>query len=442
MQRVTTTRLCSTFVALSLAAGSAPAREAPAGGQIHVITAPAGAMVSCDRGSPELSPATFTNVPPGDHLIIVSKSGYHEVRRTVTLQPGQRTPADISLTPLTGLALIQSEPPGAVVTIDDIERGKTPILVTDLPLGRYRVRIGIPGFPPKEVSLDLADRIPVLKNVDLQSDTARIEIATDPAGAAVTVNGISGGTTPCKLDRLPVGESTVAVTLPGYQPERRVLRMGPGQQEALHIALTPLPAGLRVVSIPDKARIYIDNQFQGEAPVQIAALAPGEHRLRAELAGYDPMARTVTLDRGASVVEEFRLDRSAGVIELTTEPAGVTVLVDGKKAGETKAVAHDTASQPLRLDLEPGKHEVRLTKKGFEREQFTIELARNEELRIPVKRLRRQFAPDYEVITSAGVERGMLMSIDDGGNVKLETRPGIYKTVPKKDIRSAGPIDH
>ena len=61
-----------------------------------------------------------------------------------------------------------------------------------------------------------------------------------------------------------------------------------------------------IFSLPDKARVYLDNDYRGETPLELDGLKAGQHRLRVEKAGFDPMARNVTLARGAKATEEFR----------------------------------------------------------------------------------------------------------------------------------------
>ena len=88
--------------------------------------------------------------------------------------------------------------------------------------------------------------------------------------------------------------------------------------------LKAVPAGLTVHSIPEKARIYVNNQFHGEAPIVMTNLPPGEYRLRAEKRGYETDARNITLKPEDQLSEEFRLQRNSGgvitVVAITPHP--------------------------------------------------------------------------------------------------------------------------
>jgi len=228
----------------------------------------------------------------------------------------------------------------------------------------------------------------------------------------------------------------------GFEPYRQEMRLAAGQEEELTIQLRPLPARLTIETIPAKARIYVDNQFRGLAPLTLSELEPGTYRIRAEKESHEPLARTVTLERADDVVEELRLFANVGALEITTEPAGVRVFVDGKPRGETPAPLGQTdrVSQPLNVAmLEPGTREVRLTRPGYRPETVSVEIQRDRTTTRHVRLLRR-FIPNCEVRTDTRVYRGVLMEVDPRGNVKLETRPGVMKTIPAEDIRSRRPL--
>jgi hypothetical protein len=417
-------------------------QSGPAPGQLRVTTKPDGAMVSVSGAMENVTPLTIQNVKPGQHLVVAVKPGYREVRRTVTVDPGKTVYVEIPLELLTGLLLVHSVPTGAEIQIDGADRGKTPALITDLPTGRHRLRVSSPGYMAKEVDLNVPDRIPQKVVVDLTSNSAILSLDSTPQGAKVLLNGIARGLTPCEVDRIPAGDAIVEMQLDGYEPFRQNLRLSAGQKDAVNATLLPLPAALTVVSMPEGARIYVGNQFRGEAPVTLEKLEPGTYRVRAELAGYAGLARDVTLERSQKLTEEFRMLRNCGVFEITTEPAGGTVFIDGENKGVTvaKANATDNISETLRVDLVTiGAHNVQVTKPGYFDVKFAMEIEKDKTVTMHQK-LQKRFIPDIEVRTKTDVVRGVLIEMDPQGNVKLETRPGITRTISAAEVISRRPI--
>ena len=410
--------------------------------QLYVTVQPEGASVTCDGRQVDAPPVTITGIEPGKHLLVIEKLGYQEERRTLEVAAGQRLNVEIQLRPVQGLLLIHSKPDGATVEIDGAYRGETPLLVTDLPFGKYRSKLSRAGHLAKEIEITVDRRSPQRCFVELTSDSATLAISSLPDGARVTVNGVSRGVTPCTVEQIPEGDATVELTLDGHQPHKQTVRLVSGQEQRIEAVLAAIPASLTVVSIPDKARIYVDNQFRGLAPVNLDTLEPGEYRLRAELEGHEPQARTVTLGLAQTMVEEFRLQGNTGLLELTTEPALVSVFVDGKEVGATtsKAGQTDRVSDSLRVEnLAEGRHDVQLSRKGYFGENFPIQIERDKTFSIH-KKLNKRFIPNCEVVTKTTVYRGVLLDVSAGGDVRLEVSPGVLRTIPASEVRFRRPL--
>ena len=287
------------------------------------------------------------------------------------------------------------------------------------------------------MEVKLEDRTPVRKQVDLVSDSATLTVETDAEGATVRINGLDHGRSPCTADRIPEGEVTVDIQADGYLPLTKKLKLAAGEIQKIKLSMIPVPASLKIVSLPDKARVYINNEPRGQTPLDLNDLAPGKYRVRVEMDGYDPNARTLELGRGDRKSEEFRLLSNTGRLELTTEPDRVSVLIDGRKVGETKSRPDATTniSEPLTVDPVPaGEHELRLVRTGYEENRQKIQIEQGRTLPLTAKLIRR-FIPNCLVVTIRGTEqRGMLdFATDDA--IHLETAPGVMVTIPTKDVK-------
>ncbi len=411
--------------------------------QIQVETEPANATIHCDGKSYGTSPALLPALRPGSHMLIASKDGYRSARKTISVSKGERSTVKLKLEQLSALAIIHTDPEGAEVTIDGISRGKTPLLITDLIPGKYRAKLTYQGFQEKEVALNVPDRTPVKLSVSLNSDSAKLTISSRPTGAEVLLNGIAKGTTPVVVDRIQAGNVNLEIKAQGCTPYKQLLTLSAGQTETITAVLDAIPSTLKVVSMPTGARVYVDNQFKGETPITIADLPPGDYRVRAEKRGYSiTPARTVSLRRAEVMTEEFRLSKNAGSMEITTQPAGIKVFLDGDELGVTKAKADasDTVSEPLMINLVGiGDHKLQLTRPGYFRKELDITVEKNQTVTIQEK-LKRMFIKNYTVRTRDATYEGMLLGKTLIGGVKLEIRPGIVKTLSAGDIISQAPI--
>jgi len=439
MSRIARTCRLAALLAAT-AALTATAQPPPAGqpGQLHITSEPSDAAVTLNGESRGVTPLTLASVPPGTYLVTINRRQHRTARRTVRIEPGARVAEHIELEPLLGLLLIHTQPAGADIQINGVDRGTGPLLVTDLPLREHRVRVSRPNYIAKDVTVTLTDRVPVKLEVDLTPDYGSLVIRSTPPGARIQLDGVSHGATPATLERVATGSAVLQLALEGHAPFREQVRVSAGERQTLDAVLQPIPATLQVVTVPEAARVYVDNQFRGNAPVRLDDLPPETYRVRVELEAFDPMARDVTLGLADSRVEEFRLVSNSGSLDITTEPALVTVFVDGTEMGTTPVQDNRTdrvSSESLRIDRIPtGERELQLVRSGYRTRTETVTIVRDQTT-IEHYTLDRLFIPNFEVITASEVYRGVLESIDANGNVRLELRPGIMKTIQREEIR-------
>ena len=163
-----------------------PSRSAPTPpppvrgtGWLLVRTSPPGATVRVDGRERGQTPLSLRDVAYGTHRIVVSAVGYspseHEVTVSadatvaavrVDLAPVARSAAATS-TP-NGSMFIDSRPAGGEVRVDDVVVGVTPLLVSGLAVGTYRVRIEREGYRSWATTIEIpsADRVRVTASLD------------------------------------------------------------------------------------------------------------------------------------------------------------------------------------------------------------------------------------------------------------------------------------
>ena len=167
------------------------------------------------------------------------------------------------------------------------------------------------------------DRTPLVREEELMLDSGQLLCATEPAGATVLVNGIERGVTPVEV-LVPRGGATLTFRLKGYQDVEQSVGMSAGERRQLTVKMDGLPARLTVVTEPEKAKVYLDGNFQGKSPVTVDAVKSGAHEIRAELPGYAIATRTVKVEAKETKQLPFTLRRD------TTADTEVE-LIDGSR---------------------------------------------------------------------------------------------------------------
>ena len=402
---------------------------------VSVTSDPAGAAVKID-GKPQRETTPFEiALPTGKHLIELSLKDHEGAVRTVDCAAPSAS-ADFKLIPVTAPVLIATEPAGAVVTLDGANRGVTPLLLPEVPIGRYRIELALGGHKPQQVELSVERPTPQQIKHVLVNSAATLNITTTPSGASVSVNGIQRGAAPVTVDKIQEGKSVVEITHAGYAPYKEEMTLAAGEVFAVHARLAALPAKLRIVSEPAGAKVYIDNQLRGNTPLTIDEIAAGSYRVRLDMPSYETMARRVDLENDQSLTEEFKLTQTIGSIRLATSPADVSVFIGGKLFGVTAAAADSTdqISDTLEIDGVPaGENEIIFERQGHKTETRTVTVERGQTLAIETIKLVRLFIPNVEVTTERGTYKGVFINRDNDF-YRIEASPGVTRAFPIGDI--------
>lgn len=408
-------------------------------GSLSIDVKPPHASIFVDRTERGQSPVNLS-LAPGEHLVEVRSDGYKPQRRSVKISEGTTLSMEVGLERIEGLVLVTSDPEGAGVSIDGISYGTTPALITSLGVGSYEAALFLGGYRETKVKFSVKDRVPVKVAVPLISETAVIDVSANVDDVQIKINGIPRGMAPCVIDKVTAGDVIIEATKEGYKPFTQMTKIAISENLKVDIVLEVEPAALNVVSLPDKARVYVDNSFKGETPFSMAEIAPGEHRIRVEKQGFDTIARTLVLGNGEEVTEEFRLKANTGKLTITSQPEGVSIFIDGVKVGETPASNTKGLSNQYEIPgIAEGKHSLKFVKPGYIDKTGQCEIKRGVTVTQRVV-LERLFIPNYEVVTDTGTSRGVLESIS-GGVIRLETNPGVIKSFRVSSVLSHGKIE-
>ena len=423
-------------LAAALAAFVASAQESKSI-RCEFTSQPESANVLVDGAVRGVTPLTLYDLAPGKHHVRFEMANYESVDEFLFLREGGAFQKNAVLNPVKGLLLLLTEPEGCDVSLDGLSLGKTPRLVSSLDAkDTYRLLLQKPGYQPRTVEVKFNGRTPLVKSETLIIDAGIIEVTSDPAGADVMVNGQPRGKTPVTVRDVPKGRATVTIKKQGFSEEARELAIVAGESRTLFVKLAGLAGSMTLTSVPEGARFYVNDQPQGKSPVVLSNLKPGPYTIRAEMDGFATATKTVTLENGGALVEEFRLENVMGRIELRTIPVGVQVIFDGNNLGSTKSregVDSDASDVFPIENVREGEHTLVLRCDGYA-ETTKHPVVENQKTQIVNVKMKRVFTPDVEILTDSGAYRGVLISNTPNG-VEVEVSLGISRTFPHSEIR-------
>jgi len=257
------------------------------------VTPGAGVRVLVDGEERGLTPLPPIEVPPGEHEVALRAEGYAPHTARLTFAGGGATETlAAALRPDSAPVTVASDPGGATVRVDGNAIGRTP-LTADLSSGPRLVELELAGFARAARRITVVAQRPLtLPEFRLAALPGRLQVTSEPAGAAVTVGGRFRGETPLELE-VPAGAAqAVRATRAGHEPAEATVTLERGESRPLHLTLAAQHGEVQVVAEPDTAEVLVDGQPGGTAG-KVLDLPAVSHEIEVRQAGYEPHRQTV-----------------------------------------------------------------------------------------------------------------------------------------------------
>jgi len=150
-----------------------------------------------------------------------------------------------------GALRIETDPPGATVSVDGKEVGVTPFAAPSIAPGSRTIRVALAGYAPAALSIDVAPDTPLAPlRFSLTPTEVKGSIHSDPPGATVTIDGRDAGRTPLEDVRLQPGFHEVRVESPGRKLWRQRVEAKAGEIVSVEARLAPRAAATAVEPTP------------------------------------------------------------------------------------------------------------------------------------------------------------------------------------------------
>ncbi len=178
------------------------------------------------------------------------------------------------------------------------------------------------------------------------AQVARTEAAPQPAG----------GTQPeqaAQAQETQTQEATVAEDTP--TPSRARSRKARPAAAPTPVAI---PGQLVVNSTPEGAQIQVDGRFDDTwvTPVTLTGLAPGTHSISVMKSGFNAETRSLDIAAASKSFLVVHLTTQGATVNLTSDPPGAQILMDGRDTGRVT---------PVQLTVESGQHNFLIRMQGY-----------------------------------------------------------------------------
>lgn len=328
----------------------------PLMGLVLVESLPDGSDVMLDGAFRSKTPLVITDLPAGNHRIIIKKDGYEAKETALAINDRQPKLLSLELKSLLVAIKVTSTPDKAKVFVDGSYVGDSPQSLQNILQGKHKVRLELDGYEPYEQEVQVAGREEYSVNATLLEKYARIRLDTDPSGAEVFLNGESRGKAPVVLGKLHEGEYTIKVTKREFPEIERKVTLKKGEDLDLKIPFEKLVGILQVITIPAGAGVYVDGELKGttvavpnvaySAPLFVRDIPQGSRLVKILKPGYAEVNSLISMKADQTVtLSNIQLKR-------LFLPDTEIVTKDGRTLrGVTNRV---TANGSIHLETAPG----------------------------------------------------------------------------------------
>ena len=223
----------------------------PSTGHVSITSSPSGAHIHLDSSYMGRTPKTLSHIAPGNHILELDHSGYHEWSDIITVSAGGTSYVSASLTenpsPTTGIISISSTPAGANIQMDGKYHGTTSatgdsIIVSVAP-GHHTISLDLSGYNHWETGVDVSAGETSQVSASFvpsppSPTTSIISISSSPSGANVYLDNVYKGITPLTLTDVAPGTYTMEMKLGGYNDWSTSVQATAGNTESVSATLT------------------------------------------------------------------------------------------------------------------------------------------------------------------------------------------------------------
>ncbi len=300
----------------------------------------------------------------GIHLLLqdtyrlrAERVGHHPLDRRIEVGPHRDQAFGFQFVPLPGLLTIQSDPPGASVSVDGRPLGATPLFETPVPAGGRLFHFTHPRHQPLDLHVEVTGKEqPQQIQAELAPNWGDIHTTTEPPGARILVDGADTGLLTPAVVEILAGEHRVALALDGHETRRQRLLVSAGESRSLGpVKLKKADAILRVHTRPSGAGVTIDDQYQGDAPLSASLQSGRRYRVQVFKAGFGVRSAQVALDAGEARTLSLHLEQLIGAVAVAATPTEAQLYVDGQLIGAAKGTLQLPA-RPHRLRIAAPGH--------------------------------------------------------------------------------------
>lgn len=252
---------------------------------------------------------------------------------------------------------LTSQPAGATVIVDGMDRGTTPLTLFDIAPGRHQVKFRLAGYIERVRYIDTAESPFVEKNEVMVEEKGLLLLKSEPAGANIFIDGMSAGITPKLITNLAAKDTySVKLRKAGYQEQSLVVKFE-GRKPLVREETLVLASGkINLMSEPSGAEVSVNGIVRGKTPITVSDVPRGRAVVKFSLEGFSEEVRELAINAGDVQTLPVVMKGLPGTLHLTSVPNTARFYINDESRGRAPLVVSG---------LKPGEYTVRAELEGY-----------------------------------------------------------------------------
>jgi serine/threonine protein kinase/formylglycine-generating enzyme required for sulfatase activity len=209
---------------------------------LKIDSVPPGAVVLINGQEKGVTPYQASDLQVGDYRVELKKDSYATWKQTVQLKAGETLPIVATLEQAFSSLKIESDPSEAAVFIDGQEKGVTPYLTGNIPIGEHLIEIKKPSFQDWKKTVQFKGEEQLILQAALTPLSIALKIESVPSGAKILINNEEKGVTPYSAENLAPGQYAVELRKPPYQSWKQTVEIKNAENKPLKVKLELAPS--------------------------------------------------------------------------------------------------------------------------------------------------------------------------------------------------------
>lgn len=231
-------------------------------------------------------------IDAGQYTIEIRKEKYITQTKKIVIESGEEYPLNFILDPMTGSLSILTTPPEVQIYLNNELKGISPLIIKDLNIGEYRLRLDKQGFRPYEQMINIT--LGKSTSVDVSMpEGEQIKILAWQDGVEVNVDRESKGIAPVELF-LKKGIHALKLSKSGFQDKDTLLTIAKDQNFYFTLSMQKLTLDLS--TNPQGAKVNLNQIDVGITPIH-SELYPGTYPVVISKKGFKTIDQRVQLSK-------------------------------------------------------------------------------------------------------------------------------------------------